>query len=45
MDRVVNALEHFDPDHNEKDKAIYGRIVGDFESSMLENKLGGSVRS
>ena len=42
----MNALEHFDPDHNEKDKAIYGRIVGDsFGGSLLENKLERSVRS
>ena len=46
MDRIVNAMEHFDPDHNEKDRAIYGRIVGnDFGRSLLENNLGGSVRS
>ena len=46
MDRIVNAMEHFDPDTNEKDKAIYARIVKDnFDRQILENKLGGSVRS
>ena len=25
---MINAIQFFDPDNNEKDKAIYRRIVG-----------------
>ena len=43
VNRIIQALENFDPDGNEKDKAIYRRIVDDSdEDSNLDTSIVGA---
>ena len=44
--RIVSAMDSFDPENNDLDKAIYKRIVlANNEKNLLENSLEMSEKS